>query len=58
MDKDLYHINPKSTPCMKDPINKDLDCDTCSESFAYASIVGMLLYLDGNSCPDISYSVS
>ena len=43
---------------MKAPLVKDLCDDPCLESFAYASIVGMLLHLSGHSCPDISYSVS
>ena len=43
---------------MKDPLTKDLDGDPCSESFAYASIVWILLYLAGHSRPDITYSVS
>ena len=55
---DVYHRTPKSTPCMKAPLTKYLDGDTCSESFSYASIVGMLFYLDVHSSTDISYSVS
>ena len=57
MGLDMDHSNPKSTPCMKDPITKYLDGDPCSNYFSYASIFGMLLYLDGNSHPDITYSV-
>ena len=58
MDLDVDHSTPKSTPCMKAPITKDLDGDPCSESFPYAIIVGMLLYIDGNSLPGITYSES
>ena len=58
MGLDVEHSTPKSTPCLKAPLTKDVDGDPCSESFAYASIVGMLLYLSGHSRPDISYSVS
>ena len=57
MGLDVDHNNPKSTPCMKAPLTKDMDGDPCSEYFVYASIVGMLLYLAGNSCPDIHYSL-
>ena len=52
------HNTPKATPCMKDPLTKDLDGDPFSESFAYGSIVVMLLYLALHSIPDIDYSVS
>ena len=55
---DVEHSTPKSTPCLKAPLTKDVDGDPCSESFAFASIVGMLLYIYGRSRPDISYSVN
>ena len=58
MGLDVDHSTTKSTPCLKAPLIKDMDGDPCSKSFAYASIVGMLLYLSGHSRPDISYSVS
>ena len=57
MGLDVDHSTPKSTSCMKAPLNKYLYGDPCSESFEYASIVGMLLYLSGHSCPDINFSV-
>ena len=52
---DVYHSNKKSTPCMRDPITKDLDGDTCSEYFSYPSIVGKLMYLAGHSRHGITY---
>ena len=51
------HGTPNSTPCMKAPLTKELDGDPCSESFAYASIIGIMLYLAGHSRPGITYSV-
>ena len=42
---------------MKAPITKDLDGDPCSEYFAYASIIRILLYLAGHYSPDIFYIV-
>ena len=58
MGLDVYHSTPKSNPCMNYPLTKGLDGDPCSEYFAYTSIFGVLLYLAGHSCPDITYSVS
>ena len=58
MGLDKENSTPKHTPCLKAPLHKDVDGDPCSESFAHASIVGMLLYLSGHSRPDIAYSVS
>ena len=57
MGLDVDHRTPKSTPCIKAPLTKDLDGDPCSESFTYASIVGMMLYLARHSCLEINYSV-
>ena len=57
MGLDLAHITPKLDPCTKALLVKDVDGDPCSESFVCASIVGMLLYLSGHSCPGISHSV-
>ena len=55
---DVDHSTTNSTPCMKFTLTKYLYGDTCYESFACASIVGMMMYLAGHSCPEISYSVS
>ena len=58
MGLDVNHITSKWTQCIKAPISKDLDVDLYSESFAFASIVGMLLYMAGYSCPEIYYCMS
>lgn len=54
---DVETSTPKATPCMKKPLTKDPDGDPPHESFSYASIIGMMLYLAGHTRPDISYSV-
>ena len=56
MGLDVDHSNPNSTSCMNAPLTKDLDGDPCSESFAYASIVEILLYMAGHYLPKITYS--
>ena len=48
---------PKHTPCLKKPLVKDADGDPIQGSFSYSSILGMVLYLSGNTRPDIAYSV-
>ena len=58
MGLDKENPTPKRTPCLKAPLHKDVDGDPCSESFAYASIVVMLLCLSEYYRPDIAYSVS
>ena len=58
LDLDVDLSTPRATPCLKAPLTKDLDGDPCHGTFAYASVVGMLLYLAGHSRPDIAYSVS
>ena len=58
MGLDIDHSTSNSTPCLEAPLTKDVEGDPCSESFACASIVGVLLYLPGHSRRDISHSVS
>ena len=48
----------KKTPAESKPLTKDEDGEPAQESFSYASVVGMLLYLSGHTRPDLSYSVS
>ena len=48
----------KHTPAEAKPLVKDADGEAANESFSYASVVGMLLYLSGYTRPDISYAVN
>ena len=48
----------KKTPAERKPLTKDENGEPAQESFSYASVVGMLLYLAGHSRPDLCYSVS
>jgi hypothetical protein len=47
-----------STPAATTPLVKDLDGDPPDGTFNYASVIGMLGYLQSNSRPDIAYAVS
>jgi hypothetical protein len=53
----LEESHVKSTPSEVKPLGKDEAGDTCSEPWSYPSVVGMLMYLASNSCPDIAYAV-
>ena len=55
---DESETTSKKTPAERKPLTKDEDGEPAQESFSYASVVGMLLYLSGHSRPDLCYSVS
>jgi hypothetical protein len=54
----LEGCKPNLTPASQLPLGKDEDGDSMSESWMYASVIGMLLYLSTNTRPDISFAVS
>ena len=47
-----------STPADNKPLGKDANGAPFRESWNYPSVVGMLLYLSGNSRPDIAFAVN
>ena len=53
----IEDCNINFTPADKVTMSKDLDGNPCRENWDYRSIVGMLLYLAGSTCPDIVYAV-
>lgn len=56
----MTDCNGKPTPCRSDakPLGSDADGPSAKEKWSYASVVGMLLYLAGNSRPDIAFAVN
>ena len=53
----MVECNIKYTPADKDPLHKYLQGEPCFEDWDYRSIVEMMLYLAGNTRPDIVYTV-
>jgi hypothetical protein len=49
--------NKVSTPALPLPVGSDLNGDPFDESWEYASIIGMMMYLAANTRPDIAYAV-
>ena len=54
----LENCKPNWTPTSQVALGKDEDGEPFDESFDYASVVGMLLYLSNNTRPDITFAVS
>ncbi len=53
----LTNCNGCETPTLMDPLHADLSGAPFAESWRYDSVIGMLMYLSGNSRPDIAYAV-
>ena len=53
----MTECNPNSTPVALEPFGLDLEGDPMNESWEFALIVGMLMYLANNTRPDIAYEV-
>jgi len=53
----LEDCKADKTPCETTPLGADKDGAPCEESWSFASVVGMMMYLASNSRPDIAYAV-
>lgn len=49
--------NGCDTPATSDPLHVDKDGKVFDKTWRYDSIIGMLMYLASNTCPDIAYAV-
>ena len=54
----MQDANGKPTPAVEKTLGKDPEGKPFSEDWSYPSVVGMLLYLSGNSRPDIAFAVN
>ncbi len=55
---DNGYAKGKHTPAKTKPLVKDADEEAAHGGFSYSSVIGMLLYLTGHTCPDIAYAVN
>jgi hypothetical protein len=55
---DIGTVTPKWTPAEAAPLVKVAEGAPATGAFSYSSVVGMLLYLSGHTCPDIAYAVN
>ena len=53
----MTHCNGCDTPATVDPLHADKDGAPSAEAWRYDSIIGMLMFLAGNTRPDIAYAV-
>ena len=54
----LERANAKETPANLGTLPLDAQGDNCNGDFSYASVLGMLLYLQGHTRPDIAFAVN
>ena len=54
----LADCNPKTTPAANGTLPKDEFGEECDGTFNYASVLGMILYLQGHTRPNISFAVN
>ena len=54
----LSECKPNRVPSASEPLGINPDGEPMSETWDYASVVGMLLYLSTNTRPDIAFAVS
>jgi hypothetical protein len=53
----MTDCNGCDTPSTIEPLHVDKDGEPFDEEWAYAAVIGMLMYLSGNTRPDIAYAV-
>jgi hypothetical protein len=55
---DISHLPGKDTPADFGALPADLDGDPPQGTYSYATVIGMMQYLQGHSRPDITFAVS
>ena len=53
----MINSNSNSTPCALEPLGLDEHGESMNESWKCAPIIGILMYLANNTCPDIAHAV-
>ena len=55
---EIDHLYSKETPAAAEPLVLDAEGDPPNGTYSYASVVGMLQYLQAHSRPDLTFAVS
>ena len=55
---ELIDYNAKDTPAANNTSPKDEDVEDYNDNFNYISVLGMMLYLQGHSRPDIPFAIN
>ena len=53
----MHNAAPVKTPAIATPLGSDPNGESPQESWNYATVIGMLMYLASNSRPDIAFAV-
>ena len=54
----IQHLPKKDTPALSTPLTKNEQGESPNGTYNYASVIGMMWYLQGHSRPELSFPVS
>ncbi len=57
MTTKMEQCNPRLTPCTQDPLGTNAEGKRMTEEWSCPSVVGMLMHLCANACPEIQFAV-
>eukprot|EP00957_Ditylum_brightwellii_P073693 5600475-Ditylum_brightwellii.AAC.1 len=54
----LQNADPVCVPAPKAALGQDKDGTPFEGDFNYASVIGMMMYVSNNTCPDIAFAIN